>query len=136
MTNNKQHWVIKIVPALAFAAGIIMASIGGMITLASTAKLILFEHDSYSYVSREQCLYNYNDYLPVEDVFNSSYVKSKTSLDKNPRKRTEGEIEKCLVDKRLEEKQRFQETKKQDIVDGLASLIIGLILILGFRKRK
>jgi len=136
MTDNKQHWIIKIVPALAFAAGIIMASIGGMITLASTVKLALFDHDSYSYVSREQCVYDYNDYIPVEALIDPSRIETKANFYKNSSKRTEVEIEKCLTDKRLEEKQRFQETKKQDIVDGLASLIIGLILILGFRKRR
>ena len=118
--SDKKHWIIKIVPALAFAAGIIMASIGGMITVSSTAKLALFESDSYSYISKEQCEYDYKE----------------INTNENARKKSIEEIEQCVMDRKAEEISRFQNTEKQDIVDGLSSLLVGLILILSFRKRK
>ncbi len=123
--TEKKHWIIRIVPALAFAAGIIMSSIGGVMTLSSTAKLALFENGPYSYVSKEQCMYDYNDYIQVE----------KTTETK-PRKRTDEDINICMLEKRAEEKQRFQDEEKQDIVDGLSTLFVGLMLVLFFRKRK
>ena len=45
--SQKKEWISKIVPNLAFAAGIIIASVGGMMTLSSTMKLALFDSEPY-----------------------------------------------------------------------------------------
>jgi len=118
--SDKKHWIIKIVPALAFAAGIIMASIGGMMTVSSVAKLALFEGEPYSYISEDQCRYDYN----------------KPEIEGQTKERSIEEIEQCVMDRKAEEISRFQNSEKQDIVDGLSALLIGGILILSFRKRK
>ena len=127
MTHQK-HWIIKIVPVLAFATGIIMVSIGGVMTLSSGAKLALFDHEPYNQITREQCEFDYHDFrpIPVETLEKKS----------EPRKKTEEEIIKCIKERRIEEKQRFKGRQKQNLVDGLSVLIVGLILILGFRKKE
>lgn len=137
MSEKKQkHWIIRIVPAIAFAAGIIMASIGGITTLQAGAKLALFDHSPYNGITKEQCQYDYNRH-PVElDILSmETIVGTKPIVDK-PYKRTDEEINKCLTERRAEEKDRFQQDKKQDLVDGLSPLIVGLILIFAFRKRE
>lgn len=132
--TDKKHWILKIVPALAFAAGIIMASIGGMMTLSSTAKLALFEQGPYSYISKDQCEYDYNR----QPIMIEERVSNIATKPTNPKqyKRTPLEVKECLNEKRTEEKQRFQQDKKQDIVDGISALIVGLILIFAFRRKK
>ena len=120
--SDKKHWIIKIVPALGFVAGIIMASVGGIMTVSSAGKLVLFENGPYSYVNMEQCRYDYN--RPVVDKDEKAY------------ERTSEEIDACLVEKKQEELSRFQNREKQDIVDGISALLIGGILLLAFRRRK
>lgn len=128
--SDKKHWLTTIVPVLAFATGIIMVSVGGMITLSSTAKLALFEQGPYAYIDSEQCRVDYN--IP------ETLSESDTSSEKinEPRVRTEQEIEQCVQNKKMEEISRFQNTEKQDIVDGLSALIVGFLLIVVFRKKK
>jgi len=125
MTDTK-HWILKIVPALAFAAGIIMMAIGGIMTISSSAKLALFDSEPYNYITREQCEFDYSS--------QKEFVENKENS--NLTKKTEEEIEVCLADKRLAEKKHYQDQKKQNIIDGISSLIVGLILVLSFRKRK
>lgn len=119
--SDKKHWIIKIVPALAFVAGIIMSSVGGVMLLSSSAKLALFEHNSYDYVRSEDCRFDYRK--KAEDGI-SDY------------ERTGSEISDCVKEKKIENKQRFQNSEKQDIVDGISILFVGLILVLLFRKQK
>ena len=125
MTDTK-HWILKIVPALAFAAGIIMMAIGGIMTISSSAKLVLFDSEPYNYITRDQCEFDYHSAKEfVENKENSEITK-----------KTESEIERCLAEKRLAEKKRYQDQRKQNIVDGVSSLIVGLVLVLSFRRRK
>ncbi len=131
--TNKKHWILKIVPALAFAAGIIMASIGGIMTLSSAAKLVLFDHGPYDQVTREQCEIDYS-YRPLPLPLDINTPSRK--VDTLPKKRTEEEITKCINNRKEEGKQRFQQDKKQGLVDGFSALIVGLILVFAFRKRE
>lgn len=127
--SDKKHWLTKIVPVLAFSAGIIMASVGGIMTLSSTAKLALFENGPYIYIDQEQCRYNYHNQIKHIDP------ETGTEIEKPPEK-TDSEIKTCLENRRMEEKSRFQNGEKQDIVDGLSALVVGFLLILFFRKKK
>jgi hypothetical protein len=133
--SETKHWIVKIVPSLAFAAGIIMSSIGGIMTLSSGSKLLLFDHGPYGQVTREQCEFDYRGYGPIPLSIEKVDVSDTKFINTLPRKRTEDEIIKCVNEKRREEKQRFQQDKKQNLVDGLSVLIVGLLLILFFRKK-
>lgn len=132
--KQQKHWIIRIVPAIAFAAGIIMASIGGIITLQAGAKLALFDHGPYNRITREQCQYDYNNY--DYDLNPLIYKDKEKMVNTQARKRTEAEIQKCLTEKNAAEKERFQEDKKQNLVDGISALIVGFILIFAFKKRE
>lgn len=129
MTDTK-HWITKLVPVFAFAAGIIIAAVGGIITTSSVMKLAFFETEPYNYYSSEECLYDYNQVVPA-----SAEV---VGIDKatKPYKLSPEEVAACKAEKELEAKKRFQNTEKQDIVDGISSLLVGGILILSFKKRK
>ena len=118
MTDKKSHWINKLVPALAFAAGIIIASVGGMMTLSSSAKLAIFESEPYSMVSIEECTYDYN------------------TKSQEPRKRTESEVNTCIQERKHQELERFQNSQMRNIIDGVSALFIGGLLLLAFRRRK
>ena len=129
---HKHDWIFSIVPNLAFAAGVIMASIAGVMILSSILKLSLFQYEPYEQITREQCLFEfpYKKPLPITDG-GVAFVDS----DKNA-KPSEKDIQMCLKERRTEAKERFQLKKKENIVDGISILIVGLILIISFRKRK
>ncbi len=107
----KSNWIKHVVPILAFTAGIIISSIGGIMTLSSALELSFFKQDRYSYISEEECKFQKEVELPVQ------------------------EIEKCMEERREQETERFKEDKKRDIVDGISFLVVGGILLLSFRKR-
>ena len=115
--SQKKEWISKIVPNLAFAAGIIIASVGGMMTLSSTMKLALFDSEPYSIISQEECRY---DYSRSDEVY----------------ERTDIEINECVIERKAEELERFQNNQKRNIVDGVSALVVGGMLLLLFRRRK
>lgn len=119
--SDKKHWITKLVPTLAFAAGIIIASVGGIMTMSSSLKLAFFESHSYSYVRSDDCRYDYNN---------------QTSKGDAPYERSASEMEKCMIEKKSEELARYQNEKKENIVDGVSALIVGGILLLVFKRRK
>lgn len=121
MSDKKYHWINKLVPALAFAAGIIIASVGGIMTISSSLKLSFFETGPYSIVTEDQCRFDYNKPSP-NDYLNYE--------------RNDSEIQECMTNKKQEEIIRFQNTQKENIVDGISALIIGGVLLLAFRTRK
>ncbi len=130
--NNRKHWLFVIVPIFAFAIGIAMASVGGIMTLNATAKMFLFESGPYAYISPNECLYD--DFpAPINVAYNVNGDGAKDI--KKPRQRSEEEIEKCFAEKKNEEKIRFLNKEKQSVVDGLSALVVGLILIFIFKKK-
>ena len=126
----KKHWVYIIVPVFAFTVGIVMASVGGIMSLNATAKMFLFESGPYGYISPNECRYD-NFIAPVPVAYD---IKNIDGI-KNPKQRSEEEIKKCLTERKNEEKIRFLNKEKQSLVDGLSALIVGLILILVFKKK-
>jgi hypothetical protein len=118
--SHTKHWITKLVPALAFAAGIIISSVGGIMTVSSSMKLALFETEPYSYITEDQCRYDYNKPL-MENGETYEY--------------TDSEIQKCMAERKNEEIKRFQNNQKENIVDGVSALVVGGLLILAFRKR-
>jgi hypothetical protein len=50
-------------------------------------------------------------------------------------KQSPEEIKACILDLEQKELIRFQKNQKENIVDGVSTLIVGGILLLAFRKR-
>lgn len=124
MTDTK-HWITKLVPSLAFAAGIIMASVGGIMITSSSIKLAFFETEPYSYYAPDECVYDY------------SRKPSEPSIDtEKPYRLSPDEVISCKEEKEATAKKQFQNSKKENIIDGLSSLLVGAILIFAFRRRK
>lgn len=131
--SDKKHWISKLVPALAFAAGIIIASVGGIMTISSSLKLVFFDTNPYSYIDKDQCRYYYDRYPQALALD----LKENSSSDNiEPHQRTEIEFEKCMEEKLEEEKDSFQKNQLENIVEGVSALIVGGVLLLAFRKRK
>lgn len=107
----KITWIYHVVPILAFTAGIIISSIGGIMTLRSTLELSFFEQDRYSYITEDTCRYEKEIEL------------------------TDEAIAQCMDNVKKQETLRFKEDRKRDIVDGISFLIIGGILLISFRRR-
>jgi hypothetical protein len=122
MSETKKDWVTRVVPSLAFTAGIIMAAIGGIMLISSSLKLSMFDAEPYTVITEEECKY---DYTAVS-----------VTPESGPKMRTPEEIQSCLLRREQEELERFQNSKKENIIDGISALLVGGILILAFRKRK
>jgi hypothetical protein len=122
MNETKKDWVTRVVPSLAFTAGIIMAAIGGIMLISSSLKLTMFDAEPYTIITEEECKY---DYTVVS-----------AAPDNGPKTRTPEEMQTCLLRRETEERERFQNSKKENIIDGISALLVGGILILAFRKRK
>ena len=120
--SDKKHWITKLVPALAFAAGIIIASVGGIMTVSSSLKLALFDSEPYNIVTEEECRYDYNKTTEGPDFANYE--------------RTSEEVALCMDSRKTEELARFQNNQKGNIVDGVSALLVGGVLLLAFRRRK
>lgn len=135
--SDKKHWITKLVPALAFAAGIIIASVGGIMTTSSSLKLAMFDSGPYSYISEDQCMYKYQGSVPTLmplDGFDSN--GNGLDLDVNSSVNTEAEIKSCVEKRQKEERSRFQKNQQENIIDGVSALIVGGVLLLAFRRRR
>lgn len=124
--SDTKHWMARLVPSLAFVAGIIITSVGGIMAVSSSLKLALFETSPYSFISEDQCRYRPFNYA----------IDTDTTEDSKEAQASEEEIATCLEEKTEEEKVRFKNSQKENIVDGLSALIVGGILLLAFRKRE
>lgn len=120
--SDKKHWITKLVPVLAFAAGIIIASVGGIMTISSSLKLAFFDSHSYDLSANRQCQH---------DIIYDKYTIS----DEGKSLYTQEQKNQCIEREAIEIKNRFQNDKKENIVDGVSALIVGGILLLAFRKR-
>lgn len=124
--KDTKHWITKLVPAIVFIAGVAMVAVGGVMTVSSSLKLAFFETEPYDYYNSEACTFDYS--RPV--------LEGEKTLGAEPYRLTPEEAEICKAEKEAEAKERFQNLEKQDIVDGISSLLVGGILLLVFRKRK
>ena len=116
--SETKHWITNLIPVLAFAAGIIISSIGGIISISAALKLAFFEMEPYTIVSKETCEF---DYSKAADI---------------PYERTPEEVDQCVAERKAEETERFHNNQKNNIIDGLSALIVGGVLLFVFRKRK
>lgn len=115
-----------IVASLAFSAGILIASIGGIIFLSSTAKLIFFPGPSYVVDYEEQCRF--------QVIGTPNYPKLKEVQTEPQKEISKEELEKCVEKHKTQDEVSSRRRKLQSLVDALSSLIVGLLLIFSFRK--
>ncbi len=108
----------KTAPNLLFFIGVIMMVIGGTMALSSSIKLAFFKDSPQHIITKESCRYEFKP------------------LDEKEVERTEEEVERCFKEKKEVELFRFQNAKKQNVVEGLSSFFVGLILVLLFRRKK
>lgn len=83
-----------------------------------------FQSESYQIVTTEECRYDHSKPMAVEDSNNRSY------------ERTPEEIEQCKEERKAENSLRFEQRKKEGMVDGLAMLLVGIPFWYIFRKKK
>lgn len=131
MTDTKRlAWLPELIQFGGAVTGIILTAVGGVMLLNATMKLYVFnfQSESYQIVSDEECRYDRNrravDTIAIEEKFEKPY------------ERTAEEIEKCKTTRQEENRIRFERTKKEGMVDGLAMLLIGIPFWIIFRKRK
>lgn len=116
---DKKNWITKIAPTLAFVAGIIITSVGGIMTISSSLKLAAFDSEPYSYISKESCYFDHKNPVAISGV---NTIPSQVEIDE------------CMSNQKKEELQRFQKNQQENIIDGISALIVGGILLLVFKK--
>ncbi len=128
MTDKKLAWLPELIRFGGAITGIVLTAIGGVMLINATLKLYVFQFqtEAYQIVTDEECRYDHNRYADkVEDV---EFTK--------PYKRTAEEIELCKKERLEENKIRFERRKKENMVDGLAMLLVGIPFWIIFWRRK
>lgn len=126
MSDNKRlAWLPELIQFGGAVTGIILTAVGGVMLLNATMKLYVFDFQSESYqiVSDEECRYDHNRSIKKADI-------------NEPYQRTVEEIEQCKETRKEENRMRFEQNKKENMVDGLAMLLVGIPFWIIFRKRK
>lgn len=129
MTEKKLAWLPDLIRFGGAVTGIILTAIGGVMLLNSVMKLYVFnfQTESYQMVSTEECKYDHS---------RRTEITEKKEIAQ-PYERTEKEIEECKINRLEENKLRFKRNKQENMVDGLAMLLIGIpFWIIFWRKRK
>ncbi len=129
MTEKKLAWLPDLISFGGAVTGIILTAIGGVMLLNSMMKLYVFnfQTEPYQIISTEECKYDHNRRIEMSERRDLS----------QPYERTEEEIEECKINKLEENKLRFKRSKQENMVDGLAMLLIGIPFWLIFwRKRR
>lgn len=126
MTEKKLAWLPDLLRFGGAITGIVLTAVGGVMLLNATMKLYVFnfQTEPYQVVSTEECKYDHNRSI-------------KTNDETKPYARTAEEIEICKAERLEENTIRFERSKKENMVDGLAMLLVGIPFWLIFwRKRK
>lgn len=133
MSDKKITWLYDLINFGGAVTGIILTAIGGTMLLNSALKLYVFEFSSneYSYVTKDSCRFDYN-YAPVP----VAVAKEPTLNAETKRERTDEEIEKCMAERQAEERKNYTRRKQENMVDGLAMLIIGIPFWAIFDRRR
>ncbi|MDD3693886.1 MAG: hypothetical protein PHC89_00610 [Candidatus Pacebacteria bacterium] len=127
MSENTTHWITRLIPILAFAAGIIISSVGGIMLISSSLKLAFFQEDPYSYFTEQECVYPYSKLTPQPL---SETERAGEIVEQNPE-----EIQSCIKRNREQQRYQFKNRHQQNIIDALSALVVGGILLAIFRKR-
>lgn len=126
MADKKLAWLPELIRFGGAVTGIVLTAIGGVMLINATMKLYVFDFQSepYQIVSTEECKYDHNRSIKKDD-------------ETKPYARTAEEIEECKVERLAENKIRFERSKKENMVDGLAMLLVGIpFWVIFWRKRK
>jgi hypothetical protein len=133
MTEKKLAWLPDLLRFGGAVTGIILTAIGGVMLLNAVMKLYVFnfQSETYQIVSDEECRYDHN-----RSAVDTIAVVEEKSISK-PYERTSEEIEQCKETRKEENKLRFERSKKENMVDGLAMLLVGIpFWIIFWRKGK
>jgi predicted GTPase len=110
------EWIKKLIPSLGLLIGIIFVAIGATMLISSSFKLIFDVSEVYE--DRYLCEYRWDRELE-QDIKQSSE-----------------QIEACLEKNREAEEARFVARKTDDIIDGVAFLVVGIFFWVFFWKRQ
>ena len=113
-----------IIASLVFTIGVIMSSIAGVIFLSSSAKLLFFQKPLYFTDYEEQCRFRLGEHP----------LGMKTIDEREEKNISPEALEKCVTKLEKQDKERYREEKMRSLIDAFSFLIVGIILILSFRK--
>jgi len=109
------EWIKKIVPSLGLLIGIILTSIGATMALSSGLKLAFSQPVIYDYTYACQTKYE-----PT--------LQQNTALEEKDR------VD-CEVKTTAKETARFKTEKTQNILDGIAFLVVGIFFWVWFTRK-
>ncbi|MCF7812696.1 hypothetical protein K9M59_03850 [Candidatus Gracilibacteria bacterium] len=124
--EKKFSWLRDLVNVGGTIVGIVLTAIGGVMFLNSSMKLYVFHFESSSYFNaEEQCT------MP-------KYVPRMEGSEPEQQEKTPEEIEECIQTKEKYEKARYRRQQQEQMVDGVAFLIVGLGLwiVHHYRRKK
>ena len=125
MSETKLSWLPELIRFGGAITGIVLTAIGGVMLINATMKLYVFDFQTepYQIVSTEECKYDHNRSIKKDD-------------ETKPYIRTAEEIETCKADRLEANTIRFERSKKESMVDGLAMLLVGIPFWLIFWRKR
>ena len=127
METKKLSWFRHFPPFAGTLVGIALTAIGGVMVLNVVLKLYVFGFDTptYGISFQHECVYDNFADLGLENPKESR------------KKLSEEERANCITERKTEEKERYLRDKKENFVDGLAMLLVGIpFWVIFARKRK
>lgn len=108
------NWIEKIVPSIGLLIGIVFVAIGATMGFGSLIKISTYEAGSYdSYICQNKPIVE-----GVEDTMDN------------------GDLEECISREKENAKSRYMQDKKENVIDGLVFLIVGIVFWRIFAKKK
>lgn len=125
METNK-NWLRELIPFGGTLVGLVMTVIGSSMILNTVLKVYIFGFEtSSSFSAEERC----------EDEYRFTIEKNKN--EEVAKERTAEETEECITRKTKLEKERYLRQKKENMVDGMALILVGAPVWFFYqRKRK
>ncbi len=125
--TEKLPWLRELITFGGAITGIVLTAVGGVMLINATLKLYVFQFQSeeYQVVTIDECRYDHNRTKPV----------AAGEISK-PYERTPEEVEQCKADRQEENRLRFERNKKENMVDGLAMLLVGIPFWIIFERRR
>ena len=123
--------------------GITITAIGSIFLIGSFLKLYVFGIERDAYFEPKWACEKYdwetkelNNIVSYDETTNSNTNKNKKEPTKEEKDRLNKKYKECIADEEKNEKEKYFLTKTDDMIQGLAFLIVGLPILFLYQKRK
>lgn len=138
---QKKHWITSLPKVIGLCAGIILTAVGSVMVLNMVLKVYILGFTEPRYEGNYETMCEYKNENEKRRMLNTLAQKNPeiavvdTSL---PMERSFAEKEACIAKEEAKAQKRYLREKKEDLVNGLSSLFVGIFFWtwFGYRRKK